>query len=636
MTSLRSIYLLEEYTSRQNKEYIDEDTAQLEKEFIDQLNHEWETVNIMMEPCDYSVQVMNQIPNFCENKLVRLLRTEFFDENVMTRIQCIITALFKLRLDNISFQNWVRYWINNLYLLEANSEESTLLSYFGSIQNSFIIKIPRNYSSPYRTAHEIFVAYTSTNKLRQKIPNFAYVFTGFLCSKPLFPLPIGSERQPTSFCTSTSQKTNVSYVIYEKIQSYPGAPETTNLTRYITKCSATQFLNIYLQILYSLHMAYKSYGFTHYNLNTDKVEIRFLLSENTIAYETDNIANEEIEYLETDSIATITDYSFARVVYVNHSYGVSGHYQQGINPRQGHPLYDAYKLFMFSMYIAMSTNKEVFALGEKIYPLFNANNETLTAALKAQHSIYYSIYPLTTFPVTETKEWYTIFKGTTQLTALANAIRSITIPDFISKTKPFSGLLSCTTLGGCRSSEEDISKIIFCKSNKLTSSYQFTLRLELMQQNGQLEEIKTFVNHVKADIPDINNQETANLSNNISSLSSLMTNLTSDAFDTLSPNKQSIDLYAKNLGILSTIIQRFQECQFHYYTILKMDDVYGLTTIDPTQTFESIRIYISKWLEAFKTVYEITEKVPMTRNVENLPKIKNYSLLLTTPLSINS
>jgi hypothetical protein len=630
--SFTSSDILRQFNERRDKEYENEDQYYMEEELADQLVHEWDTVKMMMEDCEFSLQTMLAYPSFCENKLNRLLRTEFFDIKIINTIQCVLISLFNLKLTNISFQDWIHYWINNLYLAEANSEESKILGYFGSIANAVTIKTPRRASSPHRTAHEIFVAFVATNKLRGIIPNFAYVFFGFSCSKPLFPSPMGSKREPVAYCNSVDPTTNVSYVIYEKVQSYPGAPASVVLSDYIAKCTPEFFLNIYLQILYALHLAYIKYGFTHYNLNTDNIELRFLLSEVYIPYETDHVAAGQKEFIRTNCIATITDYSMSRVVYVNHSYGISGFKKYGIDPRKPYPLYDAYKLFMFCMVLAKSTNKDLFKLGEKLYSLFNTK-ETLESALQSQYDIHYSIFPIKEFPDPKNEHYSYIYRGTSNLTCLATAIRSLVNPGFIIDVTPSRGIISCESLGECRPKDEDVYSAIFCKNQKVISSIQFTYCLELLQQSGNLEEVELFVNKFKPDAERVNKEETEQLSQQISKLINEMSTLNVNSFKTLSPNKNSIDAYIQHLNTFAISVQQFQLCQFLYKTLRQMGEVYKLDTLNPEETFSSIRGYFRNWIQDFAKVYEVVSRVPLNANVGNIYKIRDYEMLLTINFS---
>ena len=195
--------------------------------------------------------------------------------------------------------------------------------------------------------HELFIGVFGTNKLKDLIPNFAYILASF-----------ASERKQLT--------------VYEKF------PELT-LTKFCQTCSFQDFLNLYLQVLFSLELAEHEIKFTHYNLNSESILIKPVQTKAVIRYMN--------TYLVTDKIALIYDYSTSHIEYQNRSYGAHDLSQFGVSGTHSHLLHDAYKLLLYSL-AAMKDNSACQSQALILFRFFNSTDD-LKKVLTEQADLFY-------------------------------------------------------------------------------------------------------------------------------------------------------------------------------------------------------------------------------------------------------
>ena len=105
-----------------------------------------------------------------------------------------------------------------------------------------------------------------------------------------------------------------------------------------------EFLQIYLQVLNPLNLAYKKFDFTHYDLHSENVLIQELPYPISIPfYHPDG----RTLYLRTNFLARIIDYGTAHVKIEGQHFGVFRAENRGqIFPDRSFPMHDAYKLLL--------------------------------------------------------------------------------------------------------------------------------------------------------------------------------------------------------------------------------------------------------------------------------------------------
>lgn len=623
-TDIRKIY--ERKRNEQSKAKLQLMNEKIKK----QIEDESQLIQQKQEQC-YNTVDATAYPDFCETLLLNLLVTQFYDPQVMESIRCIMTSIFDQQNQNISFQYWLKHWITSLQLTESDIQEYTMSGSLQTIKDVFTIKFPRETSKPNKTVHELFIGLFGTNKLRQYIPNFAYVFSGFSCSRPFL-----EGTKVLAYCNTVEKPYKTNYTLYEKIHSYPGSKEdSTSLTLYLRTCTADEFLNLYLQILYALHIGYTMSGFTHYNLHTDKILLRFLDSHIYIPYITDHVKPQEVEYLKTNIIATITDYSMARISYSEKSYGVDGYSMYSVDPENPYPLYDAYKLFMYSMETAIKyDNISVLTMGKKIFNLFNPN-EPLEYAISQQADIFYHIPPITNFPPSKSA-WPNTTIGSSDLLTLANGMRGLLGSPFITNIRPDKAILTCKSMGGlyeCNQNSETIIKTLFaCKSDTITSSFNFSFKLKILINSKQTEEIQHVIQQGESSAPEVINKETVILNKVIDVIIKETQEIEANTFKRLNPTPESVEKYIASLNKLASIIQNFQFIQINYVYLKFLADVYKHEIIDPTKTLNIIREWIQRWIKDYIFVLETLEHLPDIK-LPLINKLRSFKALTVVTLS---
>lgn len=320
---------------------------------------------------------------------------EYYKADRVEALQCVIDGIIsRPTTGGLSYQEMVNEYFTGAKRIGANSAEGiALLSNVGNAPSSIIMKVPKDPSNK-GLVHELFVGTRSLNQLRKYIPNFAYVFGGFTCHRPW--LDLGNK--VNSLCTGDGADM-AQYVLYENIQP------SISLREYIGKCQLPQFLNLYLQVLMALDLAYRQYGFTHYDLHYENVLVRNDGTGGVIEYHT---RDDKRHFINTAGVgvATLIDYGMARVfdrgcnasVYSTcrvgdkRSYGLSDRRAWGIEPDKGYPLHDAYKLLGFCMYEALTSNPELFRQLIPLYQQFNNSEDTYQAIQRQRELLYFLPY----------------------------------------------------------------------------------------------------------------------------------------------------------------------------------------------------------------------------------------------------
>lgn len=234
------------------------------------------------------------------------------------------------------------------------------------------IKISNNCS----LLHEYFIGSYGVNYCREFIPNFAYTIGYFR---------FGEDKELHKWYEDSPSYNELNscyrdYLLTEKLNF------SITLDEYISHdLDPISWLNVYLQIIYSLNEANRLVGFTHYNLNTENVLIRIIpgITKMSIGYNTEN----GFEYINTKFIATIVNYDNAHIKYKGKHYSKIGQEEYGILPINN-PMYDSYTLLMFSAKKALEvSNKRLFDIIQTIFKFFSKSD--LAESVKEQQEYKY-------------------------------------------------------------------------------------------------------------------------------------------------------------------------------------------------------------------------------------------------------
>ena len=356
------------------------------------------------------------------NKLKANLDNNFYNPAVMEAVSCTIDSVTYLppnEIGSLYHNDLIRTHISNLRTIGAESVAGyAMLADFNNVKNMFIEKVSRD-STNDNLLHELIVGLYGTNKTRNYIPNFAYIYGGFKCAPPVID-PI--TKQVTSWCLDNENAVN--YVLYENV-----AP-AISMKEYIEVCSPADFLNIYMQVIYSLKLGLKLFDFTHYDLHTENILVRTYKIHGQdrlfqIQYETEN----GMEYITADKIATFIDYGYNHIQHNGQHFGQFGLIPYFTYPDRSWIMHDAYKFLLFCMIDSYNVNHGVFDEAVKIFSYFNSIEDPV-AVIERQIELSFS------FPLTEQTAMLNIDD-------LARHIRNVCDCSFINAKLSNAHILEC-------------------------------------------------------------------------------------------------------------------------------------------------------------------------------------------------
>jgi len=404
----------------------------------DDQNQSEQSLVASMNVCDVPKlsALRDRIGGLQANRMKEYTVKQLYNPSVMKATMCTVDSIFYTsQYDEgvLYMNNRIRTYIRNLRQIGSESGEGyAMLADFENGKEMFVVKVSQSPTDD-TLLHELVVGLYGTNKLRQYVPNFSYIFGGFKCSPPMID---PDTKKVITWCLNNNNNT-VNYVLYENI-----AP-AISVSEYIETCSGKDFVNIYLQIFYALRIGLKVIDFTHYDLHYENVLIRTPDESKSkknfqIAYDTER----GTEYITSNVIATIIDYGFSHiktddvvdstgaVVKRGQHYGKSGFINYSIFPDRSWIVHDLYKFLMFCMMKASQhNNRSVMSEASKIFKFFNQTEDPLVA-IKEQQAILFA-FPLTA----ETKD--------ISPDDLATYIRSVCNCDFISRNRSTDPILDC-------------------------------------------------------------------------------------------------------------------------------------------------------------------------------------------------
>lgn len=319
----------------------------------------------------------DNLPKLSAEKLSKNIHTKFSNVEMMENVECLTNSIWYVSsydAGSLTQNQRIRRYLNNLQQIGEGMgvEGYALNSYFKNADNMYIIKTSRFPANDKVIRHEIIVGLYATNYLRKYIPNFAYVYGGFRCSRPIID---PSTKKVVQWCGDNDPDL-AHYIILENI-----TPSIT-YRQYIQTATTTDFLQVYMQVLLALRTANELYGFTHYDLHFENILIR------TIPEQPDNFLIEypyanKIEYFIAKNIATIIDYGTSHIEINGKHYGRNGQYRTGIYSDREWVIGDAYKLLLFTAMEAYNShNNMVLDECRKMFQYFNLQEDMITAIEK--------------------------------------------------------------------------------------------------------------------------------------------------------------------------------------------------------------------------------------------------------------
>lgn len=335
--------------------------------------------------------IRERISGLHPEKLEEDVNNNFYDANVMKAVQCTIDSVIYAPTNSTGsdyHNDKIKEYIQNLHQIGAESINGyAFLGDFDGIKNFFVEKVAQNPLNDL-LIHELVVGLYGTNKLREFIPNFSYIYGGFKCSPPIID---PETKKIASWCLDNENTVN--YVLYENV-----AP-AISVYDYVDNCSASEFLNVYMQVLYSLRLAHKMIDYTHYDLHGENVLVR--TPKNTTGqFQIDYDTEKGKEYITSDVVSTFIDYGSSHIktediidqnkgiILKGQDFGVHGLIPYSIYPNRSFILYDAYRLLISCMGRAYDKhNDDVLNEGIKILKFFNTVEDPITVINSSNSSI---------------------------------------------------------------------------------------------------------------------------------------------------------------------------------------------------------------------------------------------------------
>ncbi|CAH6420345.1 Protein kinase [uncultured virus] len=455
------------------------DTIQALKLVEDQQDNSEEELIKYTTACDVPMlnSLRDRISGLQAAQLKEYTIKQLHNPAAMNAAMCIADSIFytsPFDVGSLYLNNRIRLYIHDLRQIGSETTEGyAIVSDFENARDFFIIKVARSPEDDI-LIHELVVGLYGTNKLRQYIPNFTYVYGGFKCSPPLID---PETKKVVTWCLHDDNAVN--YILYENIN--PSVP----MSKYLETCSGKDFVNVYMQILYALRLAFKVIDYTHYDLNYDNVLIRdpfpsqasllttagqsvqahrnFQQQDLTqldpkrnpqfqIRYQTER----GVEYVTTQVIPTIIDYgnshikvketvnTAGNITVRDQHYGKSGLIPFSIFPYRSWIMHDMYKFLMFCMASAIrNNNQSVLQEATKIFRFFNYTEDPVVA-VNAQSAVSFS------FPLTDVT-------NTLSINDLAAHVRMVCNCDFISPNRSTDPILDCERI--CLTESEILTRV---------------------------------------------------------------------------------------------------------------------------------------------------------------------------------
>lgn len=229
-------------------------------------------------------------------EMEQLLIESFYNPEVLKVISDAINSYLYLTDDTAIPSLKFRHFFTELQKIGGKSSFGTALL-ASSNELRVVIKTPLESPENHETIiHETFVGVCELNKLRDECANFAYVLGGLFCNPVMIRDDIGG------FCTIPGKegKGNVPYVIYEEVK------RSITLERFFsTEHTIRECLEVVIQIILALQLAYQKCDFTHFDLHN----LNILVQERSDFF----VLRYGKYYLKTKHVAVIIDYGVSHV-----------------------------------------------------------------------------------------------------------------------------------------------------------------------------------------------------------------------------------------------------------------------------------------------------------------------------------
>ena len=302
-----------------------------------------------------------------------------YDHSYQDGMGCLIDAL--ISNDGILPDIRLRRWITDINRVGGASAEGMAFKLESSSYPLYVIKVAADADND-TLPHEALVGMGALNKLRDRVPTFMHTYGAFMCAPPV----LNSEGQVISWCPS---KTNsITYLVLENIQ------DAVSLKSLAWDLNDSEFLQIYLQILNALNVAYQEFDFTHYDLHDNNVLIQILPYYVSVPL---YLQDGGIYYIKTRHLARIIDYGMSHIYLQGQHFGKYNLEYAGVDAESSFPMHDAYKILLFTYASSLQRNSPgnrperrtssgFSNVANGIYQFFNENKTIDTRVIERQQN----------------------------------------------------------------------------------------------------------------------------------------------------------------------------------------------------------------------------------------------------------
>jgi len=232
-----------------------------------------------------------------------------------------------------SMRERARNWLPTVKQIGAESVEGyALKTSLTPDTNLFVMKAPRNPKDD-SLVHEALVGLYALNKIRHILPNFMYVYGYTTCSPPAL-----ENKEVLTWCSSSSPA--VSYLITENIR------DAVTISDFVSdnNIDGWDLLSVMYQVFNALNVAFKMYGYTHYDLHYGNIMVRKY--SRTIAIPFFDSNGDISGYIPTIYVPYIIDYGYSTINIGGVGFGKQGLEWAHIDSKP-FPMYDVYKILCF-------------------------------------------------------------------------------------------------------------------------------------------------------------------------------------------------------------------------------------------------------------------------------------------------
>lgn len=252
-----------------------------------------------------------------EQKVINQLTNSPQNGNFHDNLSCMVDAIIYPTPDE-GIVSRTSAFIDKLKLiLMEDAGRSVMFAHINSnlnINNSdsiFVLKSSYKPKSELNDiVHEVLIGFYVTNRLRQYVPNFMYVYGFFNCASPLSDESSGKVGREggeniITWCQSQDNQGGT-YIVVENIRN------ATTIIEYIKLCDYVDFIKVFYQIVNALVLAYKLYGYLHLDFHGDNILVRTFSQSMAVPFYDNN--NQIIGYITGRDVPFIIDYGTNRAV----------------------------------------------------------------------------------------------------------------------------------------------------------------------------------------------------------------------------------------------------------------------------------------------------------------------------------